>query len=307
MKRPDAIVIPADLQDVEKIEVLKSKLVAFGHSKKRVFLLSTRNHRSIAQAYALGATGVISYPTDKKTLTNELIDQKEKPASNPLQASAQVGAAALKSMFSAAMSGQIVDVKGVEFAAPQIVDSIATDGLSNWLIAVRRYHEGTYQHCLLVAGLATDFGLSLGMTRADVDRLYTTAMFHDIGKSRIPLSILDKPGRLDGSERRIIETHPLTGFDILSKNPEISAEILDAVQHHHEYLDGSGYPHGLMARSIPDIVRMLTIADVFAALIERRSYKDPMSRECAYNVLCGMVGRLELPLVKAFKNVALHR
>jgi putative nucleotidyltransferase with HDIG domain len=210
-------------------------------------------------------------------------------------------------MFSAAMGGQVVDVKGVELSASQIVDSIATDGLSNWLNVVRKYHEGTYQHCLLVAGLATDFGLSLGMARGDVDRLYTVAMFHDIGKSRIPLKILDKPGRLDGGERRIIETHPLAGFDILSKNPEISSEILGAVQHHHEYLDGSGYPHGLMERNIPDIVRMLTIADVFAALIERRSYKEPMPRECAYEVLCGMVGKLELSLVKAFKNVGLHR
>jgi putative nucleotidyltransferase with HDIG domain len=307
VKQPDAIVIAADLHDAQKIEVLKSRLVSFGHSKKRVFLLPMRNHRSIAQAYALGATGVLPYPVDKKILTAELIDQKEISSSNPLQASAHTGALVLKSMFSAAMGGQVVDVKGVELSASQIVDSIATDGLSNWLNVVRKYHEGTYQHCLLVAGLATDFGLSLGMARGDVDRLYTVAMFHDIGKSRIPLKILDKPGRLDGGERRIIETHPLAGFDILSKNPEISSEILGAVQHHHEYLDGSGYPHGLMERNIPDIVRMLTIADVFAALIERRSYKEPMPRECAYEVLCGMVGKLELSLVKAFKNVGLHR
>jgi putative nucleotidyltransferase with HDIG domain len=259
------------------------------------------------QAYALGATGVLPHPVEQRALFAELVDQKRMPPLNSPQASAEAGAAVLHSMFSAAMSGQIVDAKGVEFAGTQIVDSIATDGLSSWLYAVRKHHEGTYQHCLLVTGLATDFGRSLGMARGDVQRLYTVAMFHDVGKSRVPLKILDKPGRLDPQERAIIETHPLAGFEILSGNPDLSMETLDAVQHHHEYLDGSGYPHGLMDGSIPDIVRMLTIADVFAALIERRSYKDPMSRDCAYELLCKMSGKLELSLLKAFKSVALHR
>ena len=306
-KRPDAIVVAVDLHDVGKIEVLRSRLGFFGHSKKRVFLLQTKSHRDVVQAYALGATGVLPHPVEQRALFAELVDQKRMPPLNSPQASAEAGAAVLHLMFSAAMSGQIVDAKGVEFAGTQIVDSIATDGLSSWLYAVRKHHEGTYQHCLLVTGLATDFGRSLGMARGDVQRLYTVAMFHDVGKSRVPLKILDKPGRLDPQERAIIETHPLAGFEILSGNPDLSMETLDAVQHHHEYLDGSGYPHGLMDGSIPDIVRMLTIADVFAALIERRSYKDPMSRDCAYELLCKMSGKLELSLLKAFKSVALHR
>ncbi|MBN9042493.1 MAG: hypothetical protein BGP05_14290 [Rhizobiales bacterium 62-47] len=307
MMRPHAMIVAVELHNVEKIETLRERLASFDRSKKRIFLLPTKTHRSIAQAYALGATGILSFPADKQDLTGELIDRSQPPASSPSQASAFAGAALLKSMFSAATSGQAPDVKGVESTGPQIVDSIAADGLSSWLDAVRNYHRGTYQHCLLVTGLATDFGLSLGMNSSDVDRLYRVAMFHDIGKSRIPLKILDKPSRLDSRERQIIETHPTAGFDILSSNLHISAETLDAVQHHHEYLDGSGYPHGLMGRSIPDIVRMLTIADVFAALIERRPYKETMSRECAYEIVCSMAGKLELSLVKAFKAVALHR
>jgi HD-GYP domain-containing protein (c-di-GMP phosphodiesterase class II) len=87
----------------------------------------------------------------------------------------------------------------------------------------------------------------------------------------------------------------------------ISPEILDAVRHHHEYLDGSGYPDGLCAESIADIVRILTIADVFAALIEARTYKPPMPREKAYEILLDMKGKLERPLVGAFREVALKR
>jgi HD-GYP domain-containing protein (c-di-GMP phosphodiesterase class II) len=86
---------------------------------------------------------------------------------------------------------------------------------------------------------------------------------------------------------------------------DISPEILDAVRHHHEYLDGSGYPDALMAPEIPDLVRLLTISDIFSALIESRPYRPPMPRQDAYKILCGMNGKLERSLVKAFRNVAL--
>jgi len=79
------------------------------------------------------------------------------------------------------------------------------------------------------------------------------------------------------------------------------------VRHHHEFLDGSGYPDGLSNGSIADIVRILTISDIFAALIENRRYRAPMSREDAYDILKGMHGKLEKPLVAAFRDVALNR
>ncbi|MEO6841409.1 MAG: HD domain-containing phosphohydrolase, partial [Bradyrhizobium sp.] len=172
---------------------------------------------------------------------------------------------------------------------------------------VRRHHEGTYQHCLLVTGVAVDFGLSLGLPRADIERLHSAAMFHDIGKAKIPLAVLDKPGRLDPEERAMIETHPAAGYDVLKGTEGISAEILDAVRHHHEFLDGSGYPDRICASSISDVVRILTISDIFAALIEDRRYKAAMPRDQAYEIIRSMQGKLEGPLVAAFKPVALNR
>jgi len=143
--------------------------------------------------------------------------------------------------------------------------------------------------------------------QADIERLHSAAMFHDIGKAKIPLAVLDKPGRLDDDERALIETHPATGYDALKGNADISPEILDAVRHHHEYLDGSGYPDGLCSESITDVVRMLTISDIFAALIEERHYKPAMPRDRAYEILKSMHGKLEMPLVAAFREVALTR
>ena len=91
----------------------------------------------------------------------------------------------------------------------------------------------------------------------------------------------------------------------MQDHPEVGPEIIDAVRHHHEFLDGSGYPDALMAPEISDLARLLTISDIFAALIESRPYKQAMSRPDAYKVLCGMEGKLEGSLLRAFRNVAL--
>jgi putative nucleotidyltransferase with HDIG domain len=174
-----------------------------------------------------------------------------------------------------------------------------------WLDEVRRYHEGTFQHCLLVTGVAAGFGLEIGFNSVDVARLGIAATLHDIGKARIPLAILDKPGRLDPAEDEIMRRHPEIGYDLLKDVSGMTPEILDGVRHHHEYLDGSGYPDGLTASKISDLVRLLTISDIFAALIEARPYRAPMPRHTAYQILCDMGGKLEGSLVKAFRNVAL--
>ena len=148
--------------------------------------------------------------------------------------------------------------------------------MSAWLDDVRRYHQGTFQHCLLVTGVAVGFALESGFIDIDVKRLGIAATLHDIGKARIPLAILDKPDRLAPDEDEIMKRHPVIGYELLKDIPGINPEILDGVRHHHEYLDGSGYPDHLPAGQISDLVRLLTISDIFAALIESRPYRQPM-------------------------------
>ena len=308
-----AIVASADLRILENINRLKKVLGGNRTAEKRIFLLDRSAHLDVAQAYALGATLVLSGPVNAARLLGALADGAAADAvSNPDQAEggeavAAFGAAAIASMFAAVTKGLAVDVAGTKMAGSKIAYHVAEKGLSDWLATIRSHHEGTYQHCLLVTGVAVDFGLSLGMASRDIERLSTAAMFHDIGKAMIPVSLLDKPGRLDEGERRLIETHPEVGHGALKENKAISFEVLDAVRHHHEYLDGSGYPDGLCADKISDLVRILTISDIFSALIEDRRYRPPMPREDAYGILCGMRGKLEKPLVASFRDVALRR
>jgi putative nucleotidyltransferase with HDIG domain len=308
----DAVVVSADLGKVENISALKAVSGELKRVARRIFLIDRKGRLSVVQAYALGATHVLGNPVSQMQLLSKLADGDAvaTPSGEIVsvgQEAASAGAASIASMFSAVLSGVPVDVRAAKNAGNKIAESIGEDGLSNWLSTVRRHHEGTYQHCLLVTGIALDFGLSLGMAKPDIERLYSAAMFHDIGKAKIPLAVLDKPGRLDPDERALIETHPAAGYEALKGNAAISPEILDAVRHHHEFLDGSGYPDALCAQSIKDIVRMLTISDIFAALIEQRTYKPTMPREKAYEILLGMHGKLERSLVEAFREVALSR
>jgi putative nucleotidyltransferase with HDIG domain len=208
-------------------------------------------------------------------------------------------------MFSAIREGKPLMLSDAQSATSEIINGIKQNGLGVWLEDVRRYHEGTFQHCLLVTGVAVGFALDIKFPDADVKRLGLAATLHDVGKAGIPLAILDKPGRLEPSEEEFMKRHPVIGCELLKDVPGISPEILDGVRHHHEYLDGSGYPDALTAPEISDLVRLLTISDIFAALIESRPYRPAMPRQDAYNILCAMDGKLERSLVTAFRNVAL--
>ena len=177
-------------------------------------------------------------------------------------------------------------------------------GLDSWVETVRKHHSQTYQHCLVVTGLATAFGQMIGASSVDRRRLSVAGMLHDIGKARIPVAILEKPGPLDDAEKELIKQHPRYGFDALKDVTSLPDEMRDMVLHHHEYLDGSGYPHGLKGGEISDLVRIMTIADIFGALVERRAYRPPLRGEAAYKILLDMGGKLDKDLVREFQAVA---
>jgi len=310
--RYDAVIAAIDIRRPESIVALKEISDDLTCVPKRIFLLDQRSRLAMVQSYALGATSVLTTHVNRATLLAEVLGRparESEPAEHAAEGVRIAAAAAeyIASMFSAAMRGLPIDVQGAADVGCAIVDRVAEDGLSAWLDTVRAHHEGTYQHCLLVAGVSADFGLNLKFGAQDMERLGFAAMLHDIGKANIPLTVLDKPGRLNEEERKLIETHPVIGFDALEKSPGISNEILDVVRHHHEYLDGSGYPDGLCGESISDLTRIVTISDIFAALIERRSYKPTMPREKAFEILRSMHEKLEIPLVSAFRKVALSR
>jgi putative nucleotidyltransferase with HDIG domain len=190
-------------------------------------------------------------------------------------------------------------------AESRILKAIKQTSLREWLATVGRHHADSYRHCLFVTGFAVAFAQHLGMHEDDQRRLTRAALLHDVGKAFIPVAILDKPGKLAAEEMSIIRQHPRLGYDTLAAQGSFPPEMLDVVLHHHELLDGSGYPHGLRGDQISDIVRLTTIVDIHAALVEKRAYRLPFTHAKAFSIMEQMGGKLDQHLLQAFRAVAL--
>jgi HD-GYP domain-containing protein (c-di-GMP phosphodiesterase class II) len=143
------------------------------------------------------------------------------------------------------------------------------------------------------------------MREDDQRRLTRAALLHDVGKAFIPVAILDKPGALTPEEMSEMREHPRRGHDVLAAQGGFPPEMLDVVLHHHELLDGTGYPDGLHGDQISDIVRLTTIVDIHAALVEKRAYRLPFTHAKAFAIMEQMGDKLDRHLLQAFRPVVL--
>ena len=142
---------------------------------------------------------------------------------------------------------------------------------------LRHYHHSVYEHSLNVAIAAVTCGIGMGLNNNQLRELALSAMFHDIGKECIPIEILDKPGPLTPEERAIINCHPEFGYEMLKERNEFPSTVRVSILQHHENDDGTGYPLGLKHEEIYIYARIIHVADVFDALLSKRTYKDEYS------------------------------
>ena len=308
----EATLIDIDLNDASRLARLKNWIARKPRGAKIIIVTEKSSHLQGMQSSAVGANAVIHRPFDAKKLLTILAGAAAAPVIDapplapgapeaPVQQGFDAALDGLEEIFASASSGAPIDAATIHSAASAVVEEIGRVGLSSWVDTVRSHHSQTYQHCLLVTGVAVAFANHLNLSRADRERLSFAGMLHDIGKARIPLAILEKPSPLTAAEMLEMRNHPQYGFDMLSNPPVVPPEMLDMVVHHHEYLDGSGYPHGLHAPEISDLVRIITISDIFGALIEKRAYKPPFTGAAAYKVLCDMGPKLDKALVREFE------
>nr|MBC9202915.1 HD-GYP domain-containing protein [Paenibacillus sp. PL91] len=142
----------------------------------------------------------------------------------------------------------------------------------------------TAGHNYRVALYALKLGEELALTSADLRAIAQGGLVHDVGKLRIPDTILNKPGKLTPEERLVIEEHPVSGYD-LCKRLGFMPEELSVIRSHHEKWDGSGYPDQLTGEQIPLLARVTAVADVYDALTSSRSYRKAMSHEDAMAII----------------------
>jgi putative nucleotidyltransferase with HDIG domain len=158
----------------------------------------------------------------------------------------------------------------------------------------------TAGHSKRVAIYSRQLAMGLGLPKREIDVIENGALLHDIGKIGIPDAILFKPAHLDADERRVISTHPVIGARLLGG---ISAmdDIVPCVLHHHEKLDGTGYPDNLAGEEIPIGARVIAVADAFDAMTTDRPYRRALSTQVAIHELVRVAGtQLDERFVIAF-------
>lgn len=306
------VIFDIDLSDNEAIKRFRETLGEHGARMKKVFITHGKSQAELIQASSLGAVLTISTLPRKidamklLKLTADLrgTDREGTVPETIARSTRDVGALQ-DDLAQAVTSGEPLPKEQILNASDLVSESLKEGSIANWLEAVRKHNSYTYRHSLTTSGLAAAYARHLGFCDSDVRRVTVNALMHDVGKIKMPLSLLDKPGQLSPEERKEIEMHPVYGAEILRQDAQFNAEVVEVARHHHELLDGSGYPDGLSRSAISDPVRIMTIVDIFSALIDKRSYKEAMSAKEAYDVLVGMDGTVELVLVKAFEPVAL--
>lgn len=152
---------------------------------------------------------------------------------------------------------------------------------------LRTYDNYTYKHSVNVAVISTIIGIYLSYDEESLYELCLAALMHDIGKTKIDPGIINKPGRLSMMEYRIVQEHARYSYDILDENCLISARTKQAVLHHHENEDGTGYPDRLVGDEIPPYAKIIHVADVYDALTSKRPYKKPYALSEAIEYLMG--------------------
>ncbi|MGL4207814.1 MAG: HD-GYP domain-containing protein, partial [Candidatus Adiutrix sp.] len=179
-----------------------------------------------------------------------------------------------KAMVAACRMNKKIDVHAVEATVNDLVESVSRhrDALMA-LIKLRRFDDYTYTHSLNVSVLAISAGKSLGLSDHDLNILGLGTMFHDLGKTKVPSHILNKPGKLTDKEFVIMRDHAaLSGQIILEQNLNLNEIVFKIARHHHERMDGSGYPDHLEGDAIHHQVTICALSDVYDALTSDRVY-----------------------------------
>jgi len=192
----------------------------------------------------------------------------------------------IKTVMQDVRVGHSIDTNNAKLLVSDLVDSVVTNATALlWLTNLKERDEYTSQHSLNVCILTLVFGRHLGLSNEVLNRIGVGALLHDIGKLRVPLNILNKPSTLTDQEFGIIKKHPVYGFDLLKNKPGLHEISMDIIQHHHERLNGSGYPDGLTGEYISQYTKMVSIIDVYDAITSKRVYHDEATPYDALNIL----------------------
>lgn len=183
--------------------------------------------------------------------------------------------AAVQSMFHEVRMGKALDANDAMPLVEEISSSVMRNpGALISLARLKTKDDYTYMHSVAVCGLMVALAKHMGLDEESMRLAGMAGLLHDVGKMVIPPEILDKPGKLTDEEFSVIKRHPGEGFAMLKGSGGVADIVLDVVHHHHEKVDGSGYPDKLHGEQISLYAKMGAVCDVYDAITSNRPYKD---------------------------------
>ncbi len=160
--------------------------------------------------------------------------------------------------------------------------------------------EYTFKHSVDVATISMILGKQMGLSKQEIFEIGVTGLLHDVGKTKVPLEILNKPGRLNDEEFDIMRQHSVFGYRMVKDKPDFNPQIALGVLQHHEKINGSGYPMGVNEQQISPYAKILSVADIYDALITERPYKQAFSQRDAVEMIMSMTHELDMRAMKSF-------
>lgn len=174
-------------------------------------------------------------------------------------------------------------------------DAIAVD-----ISTLKVSDEYTFKHSVDVATMSMIVAKKYGLSDKEIYELGISGLLHDVGKSKIPNEILNKAGRLTDDEFSMMKQHSLFGYSILKEKEDLSVSIKMGVLQHHEKMNSKGYPMGVSAEKINLFARIISVADIYDALVTERPYKKPFSPRDAVEMIMSMTEELDINVMRSF-------
>lgn len=203
--------------------------------------------------------------------------------------------------FEELASGGRLDIRGVRNLVQLLVGRVVSSHAAlAQILAVKRYENLTYIHSVNVAVLSLLLGRQLALGDEQLTALVEAAVLHDVGKTRIPIDLVKKPGALDRRERKMMEAHPVLGAELLAQVDGLHRLTPVIALEHHRSVRGGGYPD--LGSAVPHMMsQIVSVADIYEAVTGARSYQEPTPPERACLLLARIAGdKLNPTLVKAF-------
>ncbi len=307
----DLILLDMKMSDLDGIEALGKIRESGANTFTPVVMVTAYSHMNIVEsAVKLGANDFVVKPFDLSTIidkvsswANARVESRWKKLKPDQEKLLTLTVTTISKAFKAARAGQVVPFRQVQETSEQLI-TVMDNGNIHDILEVVKEHDGyTFVHSLRVGIYMALFAQAMKVfSRDEMLCLTCGGVIHDVGKSKIPLEVLNKPSELDEDEMLIIQKHVDYTVEILHRTPDVSEQVIEIGWMHHERSDGSGYPRGLKQREMSICGRMAAIVDAYVALTDRRVYKPAYPQEKAFEELDVTPGGLDEKLLENFKR-----